>query len=178
MRHAAFLVIFCALLGISACKNKKDVTDNTVSGTELSEPLPEAIPTELPADSLIVYYDRGSCFGTCPVFTLSVYRSGLAVYEGRQFVDKMGRHSGTMAKKDINAILDKASAIGFFEMQRRYDNPMVSDLPGTAVKLQNSEGQIWEVYARYQYPPSLSELYEILDKAIENTTWKSNESKQ
>jgi hypothetical protein len=171
--------LFITLSGIVACKNKKGVSEEPISeSVVLSDPLPEAVPQELPSDSLIIYYSRGSCFGTCPVFTLSVYRSGLAIYEGRQFVDKIGRHTGVIAEPEVDAVLSKAAEIGFFTMERRYDNPTVSDLPGTELRLQDNSGKIRDVYARFKYPSSLTELYDLLDKTIENTPWKINDSKQ
>jgi hypothetical protein len=37
-----------------------------------------------------VTMSRGVCFGTCPVYTVTVYGNGSVFYEGRMFVEKEG----------------------------------------------------------------------------------------
>ena len=37
-----------------------------------------------------VLMGRGACYGTCPVYTMEVFENGTLVYNGKNFVDKLG----------------------------------------------------------------------------------------
>jgi len=38
--------------------------------------------------------DRSGCFGTCPVYVLRLERNGNALYDGKEFVARLGRYTG------------------------------------------------------------------------------------
>jgi hypothetical protein len=67
----------------------------------------------------------------------------------------------------------KAQEIGFFELEASYDNRLVMDLPSTTTVL-TSGGQQKSVLNRYDGPKELAQLYDVLDKIIEDVKWKQD----
>ena len=57
---------------------------------------------------------RGMCYGMCPVYTVTLDRSGAARFEGEYFVALMGLHDAAV---DHDAFADLARAIAFLGFQ-------------------------------------------------------------
>src|SRR5690349_23365175 len=91
---------------------------------------------DLPSDALI-RVQRTSCFGTCPIYTVTIDGRGTVTYEGERFVRVVGRRTVLVDKSIVAGLLAKAESIRFFGMRDAYrviENPDgtvtdVSDLP-------------------------------------------------
>ena len=170
--HYLFLLLAGLMLFPSACKKKAEL-----EVTEVTEPMPPPDLVEEPndkleyQDSLMIHYQGTSCFGTCPIFVMKVYRSGYATYDGTNFVERMGKFEGWVPPGAIEAVVAKANGIGYFQMKDKYD-AMVSDLPSTITEIAAADGTIKRVDNRYDGPRALQDLYPILDQVIESTEWK------
>src|SRR5688572_17114915 len=71
-------------------------------------------------DDLLIRLDRTSCFGACPVYSVSIDAKGNVTYEGRKFVKLQGRQTDTIPVATVAALLQTAERIGFFELPDRY----------------------------------------------------------
>ena len=112
---------------------------------------------------------RGPCFGTCPVYTLSVAGSGWVVYHGEDFVDIKGNHeiyiSPTRAKELILTFVIQE----FFSYARDYDEyDNWTDLSCTYLTL--SIGGISKTASRYAHPPSYPKRLHFLETEVERVT--------
>lgn len=47
---------------------------------------------------------RDVCYGTCPAYTITVYRDGKVEFEGESFVKKKGKADGTLTGDQLNAL--------------------------------------------------------------------------
>jgi hypothetical protein len=54
-----------------------------------------------------VQFEVTPCFGSCPVFTLSISADGHGVYEGGRFVKTKGRHEFTSTPAQVKAFFDR-----------------------------------------------------------------------
>jgi hypothetical protein len=54
----------------------------------------------------VVEISKGSCYGRCPVFTLTIYQDGIASYLGERFTDRMGLYVKRL-DKEVFANLEK-----------------------------------------------------------------------
>jgi hypothetical protein len=82
------------------------------------------------AEPIRITLERTACFGTCPVYTVTIAGDGRVVYEGRQFVGVSGRRQWTIDPAVVQALVDEIGKSGFFEMKDEY-TARVTDMPTT-----------------------------------------------
>jgi len=157
-RYLVFGVILILAFG---CKSRKQLQEE---GVELPPP-PVSEIIDLPSDTLI-WYRRTACFGQCPSFDFYVQRDGKAFYEGRNFVDLIGTYQGTADLKEIQRVIEISDELGYQELEGKYDNQFISDLPSTQTIILGKM-----VLNRYQ-GPDLRKLYNGIDSVIVKIDWR------
>ncbi|MFH1321890.1 MAG: DUF6438 domain-containing protein, partial [Bacteroidota bacterium] len=98
------------------------------------EQIPSSATAEQQKDSLFASIKRTPCYGRCPTYSISIYKSGYVIYEGIRFVDRIGTYSTQISEKEIQKIIAKANETGYFDLNDVYDSP-VTDLPTTITYL-------------------------------------------
>ena len=61
----------------------------------------------------IISITRGACFGTCPIYSISIFSDMSGVYQGKDFVEKTGTVKFKLSEEEINSILEKANKINY-----------------------------------------------------------------
>lgn len=176
----SFYIFFVLSIFFSCKSNKvqsKAVEKETVDVIEKeSTPFIEQAKKDLP-DSLEVRLQRTACFGRCPIYTLSFYKDGTAIYKGEKWVEKEGLYKGRVSESNLNNIISKAKEIGFYDMDNQYDSEYVTDLPSTITTLKGESG--FKVVAnRYEGPELLYELEKLIDEVADSIEWEKIESKE
>lgn len=172
MKRAIFFTIAIGFL--AACATKKSTihseTDmsNTSSNTNTEHQI--IFQDVQPDDSLFASIEKSYCFGKCPVFTLHIYNSGYAVYNGTANVNLMGRHTSTLTREQMISLIDKANEINYFELKDVYDNEGVTDLPSATTSIVIN-GQRKAVKRRYDYPKSILTFEAAFDDIIKRLRW-------
>lgn len=170
-----FLYSLLICIALFSCKNKEKVAaTEVIEQVEEVNEEEEITELEVPgfADSAVAKIQRTACFGRCPIYTLTVYMSGFAIYNGIEWVDQKGKFYTLGDKEKIRKLLKKAEEIGFFEMEDKYDSEYVTDLPSAIVTLRKDD-VVKQVVNRYEGPEILIELEMYFDKLYENTEWKA-----
>src|SRR5690349_20101373 len=79
----------------------------------------------VPADALIELR-RTPCFGTCPVYTVSIRAAGRVTYVGEKFVRVVGRQTARVDPSVVAKLLARADSLRFFDLRNAYreiENP-------------------------------------------------------
>ena len=88
-----------------------------------------------------VYFETTPCFGSCPIFSLTVHADGTGVYEGGQFVKTKGRHEFVASPAQVRAFFDRIRPFRPNGEQRYgYDScpgPLATDSPSVNVRWTN-----------------------------------------
>jgi hypothetical protein len=73
----------------------------------------------------VIKLERTSCFGECPVYSVSIDARGNVAYEGTKFVRVEGRERDRIPTSRVAALLATAERIGFFDLRdpARYATP-------------------------------------------------------
>ena len=105
----------------------------------------QAAPAETPEDFQVTL-ELKPCFGTCPVYVLSVAADGDVVYEENNFVLVEGRQTASVSTEEVSALYAAVLSAEFFALEEDYSFP-ATDLP-TAITTVTAGGRIRTV-SRY-----------------------------
>jgi hypothetical protein len=86
-------------------------------------------PAAAQEDEAVITLERGACFGTCPIYRVSIYADGRVVYEGEDFVDLTGEQSSQIEPEMVDMLIASFDEAGYFEWNDEYTEQLVTDLP-------------------------------------------------
>ena len=120
-----------------------------------------------------VTLERGACFGSCPVYTVTIYTDGTVVFEGERFVDVEGEQTTTIEPEVVQQLVDGFEAAGYFEWEDEYTEMTVSDLPTiiTSVTRDGETKQITRYAGDSSAPVELPYLEAWIDLAAYTGQW-------
>lgn len=136
-------------------------------------------PRTTPAD-FIVTFERGPCFGTCPVYILTVFADGTVAFKGVGFVLAEGTQTATLSPQQVTELYHAVLEADFFDLEDRYE-VAATDLPSILTTV-TMDGQIKSVY-HYGLgcgteldlaPPGLCALEALLESIPAANAWVSN----
>jgi len=101
-----------------------------------------------------VTYQTGPCFGTCPVYTVTVHSNGQGLFTGQAHTTVTGQQAFTVTAAQYQAFVAHLAPIRPATGTVRYDSApectsMVTDLPSADVKWHTFGGQQQELYFYY-----------------------------
>jgi len=102
---SAALFVLCLV----ACAPRKAASPSAENSADANQ-------TARPAITL----ERTACFGSCPVYTISVSPSGQVSFEGKAHVRQRGPATGQISKQQVDALLVELQRAGYFEFASRY----------------------------------------------------------
>ncbi len=128
-------------------------------------------PVSTDPDSLFAAIERTPCFGRCPTYVISIYKSGYVVYEGRQFVENIGFFYTFISKKQLDGISAMADKTGFAGMKDAYHDPNIVDVPSTFTTCRVN-GKLKRIDNTFGEPPQgLLDFESFLDNMFTGTKW-------
>jgi hypothetical protein len=109
-------------------------------------------PSQTVPDDFVISLERTSCFGECPVYSVTIDAKGNVTYDGKKLVRVEGRQNDRIPASSVTALLETVNRIQFFDLQDRY-RALVSDNPTTfvTVTLNGRSKRIGQLYGR---PPA------------------------
>ena len=146
-------------------------------------PRPPAEPAAQPAPHAaardVITLERGPCFGTCPVYRVTLARSGAVQFEGRRFVADSGVSSGTVPAARVDSLFGELESSGYFELADSYRSGdavctrYATDLPTviTEVRLGGRTKRIEHDRGCGDAPGTLSDLENRIDEVAGVRKW-------
>jgi hypothetical protein len=146
------------------------------------EPEPAATPAGEPSagmDAPVITLERTPCFGTCPVYTVTLSRSGTVSFTGRHHVAQAGEATATVPAERVDGLLGELEAGGYFGFADAYvmDSPAcgmyATDSP-TVITSATRGGETKTI--RHDRgcsaaPPELSRLEQRIDEVAGTARW-------
>jgi hypothetical protein len=132
---------------------------------------------DVPPDTMI-RLQRTSCFGPCPIYTVTIDGRGTVTYVGERAVRVVGRRTAHIEPSVVATLLATADRIHFFDMDDRYReirNPdgtvfTVTDRPTEFVTITVS-GRTKRVEDYVGAPDSLAQFEREIDDAAGARRW-------
>ncbi|MDK2801649.1 MAG: hypothetical protein PWQ70_3268 [Clostridiales bacterium] len=88
---------------------------------------------------------RTMCFGTCPVYSVTVDKEGNVNYNGEMFVYKSGEHHWKISKKKVKQLNDLIEEFGFKSFIYEPGNEFITDQPSCITTVKYSDGETKEI---------------------------------
>jgi hypothetical protein len=126
-------------------------------------------------DDFTITMRRTSCYGFCPVYSVTITSDGQVTYTGEGNVTTTGTQTRTVDKSQVLKLYQKTEEIRFFELEDEYVE-MITDLPTTFVTVKaNGKTKMVEDYAGA--PEDLKELETLIDDVVGTAEWiKTNQT--
>lgn len=173
-----FLVLpIISLLFLFSCSTSKDISDlNTdLSPQEIENKAEFFKETQFALlseeDSLFASINKGFCFGTCPVYTINIYKSGFVTYNGTHNVDLKGEYSTMISYEKMLKFIEIAKRIEYMNMKDVYDNEGVTDLPSTTTSIVLN-GKRKTVRRRFDFPPAIKVYEKVFEEMLSSENWE------
>ena len=162
------LAIIGLALGFAACSPR-------IAAAPAVQQPGEATVAARPAISL----ERTPCFGSCPVYTISVSPSGQVTFEGRAHVRRLGIVTGRIPKEQVDALLVELERAGYFGFASRYaaSEPAcgryVTDLPSaiSSATVGGRTKRIEHDHGCGGAPGALAVLEKRIDEVLGSDRW-------
>jgi len=120
-----------------------------------------------------VSLERGMCFGTCPVYTVTLFENGSVFFHGERFVKETGNLTDTVNGSGFADILQACNESGFFQMNDEYVNLDMTDMPSAIITVQNGSGikRVEHYHGDTKAPANLTVLEDLIDETVQITRW-------
>jgi hypothetical protein len=133
--------------------------------------------TTAPADT-VIRLQRTACYGSCPIYSVTIDARGAVTYDGEKFVRVVGRQTARVAPSVVASLLTSAERIRFFDLRDAYrviNNPdgtvlMVTDLP-TTITTMTVNGRTKRVENYVGAPDELAAFERAIDEAAGTKRW-------
>jgi len=132
-----------------------------------------------PVQDVMITLERGPCFGTCPVYRVSVDGTGRVRYDGVAHVVVVGQDSTTIAGSDVERLVAEFDRIGYGQFANQYTAGQptcpsyVPDAP-TAITSLSRNGVTKRVahdYGCADAPRALTALERLIDETVDSGRW-------
>lgn len=131
---------------------------------------------------LLISLERGPCFGTCPIYTLTIHADGTVDYQGTGFVKVEGNRSIKISSEQIQELVTAIDNANFFSLKDQYMAP-ATDLPSItlSITLDGHSKSIWH-YGMLDCsgelddaPRELCELEDKIGEVVNSDQWVKQE---
>lgn len=119
-----------------------------------------------------VDFSTSPCFGTCPVFSMSIDGNGTAVFDAKRFNDVTGEHKGMIKKAQLDSLFTMINKSDILSLEDKY-TAQITDMPGYILFVQFTDGKSKTIS---DYGPSgpekLKKIYDFITSLRGSQEWK------
>jgi len=138
-----------------------------------------AVSSSDPAGQFRATLERKPCFGTCPVYRISVTGDGAVVFEGVQHVDSIGRFTGRIDRERVVALTRLFDEQNYFGLDDKYAygeancRQYASDAPTVITSVTTTDGskQVEHDLGCFDVPVRLADLERRIDELVGSSRW-------
>lgn len=135
------------------------------------------------SNDLVLTMKRGECYGTCPVYEVSLDDAGNVTFNGIKHTKMIGKATGKVSSGDIDQLVTALNAASFLKLNQNYDQKTCPDFNtdmSTVVIELKLNGLLKTVNHNLgcstksdhkPYPPGLRELEDKIDQAARTAQW-------
>ena len=153
---------------VPAATTPKPAVVATKGGDEKPH-IPEGINPDL-----LVSLKRTPCFGSCPAYSVEIFKDGRVKYNGVGYVKRLGNFTATASAAFIVDIQKRAESMNYMKLSDKYplNHVEIADLPTTISYIRiGNEGKM--IANNFDAPKELVEFERWLEKQVEGLKWEA-----
>src|SRR5262245_30525267 len=118
-RRAVFAVVMlCIFVKASVyCQDKQKILGNDDFST--NKPTETALKED--ENEPLIMMERTSCFGGCPVYKLTIYPTGVVIYEGKDSVAVKGKKTTVIGIDKVKELKAEINRAKFYSLKDKYE---------------------------------------------------------
>jgi hypothetical protein len=122
---------------------------------------------------VIITLERTACFGTCPVYSLTIRGEGTVVYEGKDHVEIKGKVETTITQDQIDELISEFEKVDYFALEGSYTARTITDAPTviTSISIDGKTKTIEHYHGDFSAPEKLRELEDRIDEIVDSDQW-------
>ena len=168
------LIVFTLIISCS-CKTVKE-SKTSVENSQLEQ---DSNITNIATQDTIKHTEeitvfatisKSPCYGTCPVYNMTIFSDGSITLEGIRIIDKIGTFYGKITKEQLAEFEKVANEINYFDLKDEYDSP-VTDLPSTTTSI-IVNGEKKKVRRRANYPQGILTFEILFENLLNSVDWE------
>jgi acetamidase/formamidase len=119
-----------------------DITQLVDGNKGVHAMIPKSIFTGTQEKTNVITMERGACFGTCPMYKVTLRSDGTVTFDGANFVKTKGTATGKITPEDFNKLVSEFEKLKFFSLDDTYEpgspacGPAATDLPYVRTSIQ------------------------------------------
>ncbi len=133
-----------------------------------SKALPDPAPSADPG-TWILKYDRGPCFGYCPVYTFYILEDHHGLVQVKANLLTPGWYYAGLDQKEVDELLKMLESDRYWHPDLT-DQPNISDQPSHHLEYKHPSG-LRTLDIQSQYNTDLSDLFRKLNHIVEEARW-------
>ena len=120
-----------------------------------------------------VVLSKGACFGDCPVYTLTIYNTGLMKYNGVRNTEKEGKFEKQLQEQEYVELIRFIEKRNIWKLEDTYQMD-IADLPPLSFSYSDKD-QTKTIKGKADLPLKLVEIEKYLDSLIQTEGWIQTE---
>ncbi|MBD2439547.1 DUF6174 domain-containing protein [Nostoc sp. FACHB-110] len=107
---------------------------------------------------------RTACFGTCPIYKITIFPDGRVVYEGERFVKVVGKRTARISPQAVRKLVAEFDKLNYFSLSDNYQGGP-TDQPSAITSL--TIGKQQKTVNHYLGSPNASQALTALENKID-----------
>jgi hypothetical protein len=124
-------------------------------------------------DDAVITLERTLCYGTCPVYKLTVYGTGAVTWEGKKFVKTVGKAEGAISQEQFKQLVSEFDKANYFSLKDNYTQISFTDMPNvfTSITVDGKTKSIKHYLGDNSAPGQLTTLENKIDEIVNSDQW-------
>lgn len=124
----------------------------------------------------LIEMSKGPCYGRCPVFTLTIYKNGIASYKGERYTERLGTFVRKLEKPEMERIRGEFTRANFSQFRDSYRG-RIPDMQSVTISY-HENGKKKTVTGKEIRPNAVKWLESQLDQIAQSEGWILKEAPQ
>jgi hypothetical protein len=121
-----------------------------------------------------IVLSKGACFGDCPVYTLTIYNSGLVKFNGVRYTPMDGKHEKQLDEATYTDLIKTFDQANLWQFEDLYDMD-IADLPTTTLSYADKD-KLKTIKGKANLPQEMLDLEKRLEELIGSEGWTMTEA--
>ena len=157
------------------------VTGAACAPTPPPEPLFNVSTVQVHDHAPLATLERTDCYGTCPVYKLTVFRDGMIEYVGTRYVKVTGKAVGQISEDQVDKLEDLFLKYQYIQLKADYHRSHMTDMPSVNTSYTPAGGTT-KLVSHYlgdkDAPVALNRIERGIDTLVHVERWIGTETER